>query len=68
MSKKELYVERRPEGDYAIRRPDAARASDLAGTQAKAIQKARKLEPGAAIHVERVRQTHKGKPDKWRKP
>jgi hypothetical protein len=66
--KKELFIERRPEGDYAVRRPDSKRASDVQGTQAEAIDSARKLEPGAAIHVERVKTTSKGKPDKWRKP
>lgn len=29
MSNKELYVERREEGDYAIRRPGSERASDV---------------------------------------
>jgi uncharacterized protein YuzE len=65
---KELYVERRPEGDYAVRRPDSKKASAVESTQAKAIDRARELEPHAAIHVERVRRTPKGKPDKWRKP
>ena len=65
---KELYVERRREGDYAVRRPDAKKASDVQDTQAQAIDSARKLEPNAAIHVERVRHTSRGKPDKWRKP
>ena len=38
MAKKhELYIERRPEGDYAVRRGGAARASEIAPTQAKAI-------------------------------
>lgn len=65
---KELYVERRPQGDYAVRRPDSQKASDVQDTQAQAIASARKLEPDAAIHVERVRHTSRGKPDKWRKP
>ena len=71
MSKKqpeELYVERRPQGDYAVRRPDATRASDVQDTQAEAIESARKIDPNAAIHVERVRHTSRGRPDKWRKP
>jgi hypothetical protein len=68
MSKKELYVECRPEGDYAVRRPDSKKASDVQDTQAEAIDSARELEPGAAIHVERVRHTSKGKPDEWRNP
>ncbi len=41
---KELYVERRrPEGDYAVRRPDATRASDILDTQAEAIDRAREI-------------------------
>jgi len=65
---KELYVERRPSGDYAIRRPGSKRASDVQDTQSEAIDSARELEPGAAIHVERVRNTNRGSRDKWRDP
>jgi Uncharacterized protein conserved in bacteria (DUF2188) len=65
---KELYVERREEGDYAVRRPGSERASAVEETQAEAIQRAREIEPGAAIHVERVRHTDQGSPDKWRNP
>jgi len=66
---KELYVERREdEGDYAVRKPGADRASAVAPTQAEAIELARELEPDAAIHVERVRNTNRGSRDKWRKP
>lgn len=69
MTKKhELYVERRDEGDYAIRRPGSERASDVAPTQAEAIERAREIDPNAAIHVERVRDTDVGGRDKWRKP
>ena len=68
MAKKELYVERREEGDYAIRRPGSERASDVRETQAEAIERARDIEPDAAIHVERVRFTIRGTPDKWRRP
>ena len=68
MSKKELYVERREEGDYAIRRPGSERASDVCDTQAEAIERAREIAPDAAIHVERVRDTNRGSRDKWRKP
>jgi hypothetical protein len=68
MSKKELYVERREEGDYAVRRPCSVRASDVRDTQAEAIDRARDIDPDAAIHVERVRHTNRGTPDKWRKP
>jgi hypothetical protein len=63
-----LFVERRPKGDYAVRKPNADRASVVAPTQAEAIQLAKKLNPEAAVHVERVRNTNAGNPDKWRKP
>jgi hypothetical protein len=68
MAKKELYVERRDEGDYAIRRPGSERASDVCDTQTEAIERARHMDPSAAIHVERVRNTSQGSRDKWRKP
>ena len=68
MAKRELYVERRDEGDYAIRRPGSERASDVCDTQAEAIERARDIDPKAAIHVERVRFTSQGTPDKWRRP
>lgn len=67
MSKKNVYVERRPEGDFAVRKPGAERASAVEPTQAKAIQRAREISPGVAPDVERVRHTNRGKPDQWRK-
>lgn len=68
MSNKDLFVERRPQGDFAIRRANSRRASALAPTQTEAIAEARRLEPNAAVLVERVRHMSVGKPDKWRKP
>lgn len=68
MSKKPLFVERRPEGDYAVRKPDSERASAVRPTQAEAIERAREMNPGQAPLVERVRYTSRGEPDKWRKP
>lgn len=68
MSSKQIFVERRPEGDYAVRKPNSKRASAVAPTQAKAIELARQINPGVAPLVERVRFTTAGKPDKWRKP
>lgn len=62
-----LFVERRGQGDYAIRRPDSERASDVRPTQTEAIERAREMEH-TEILVERVRHTNRGKPDKWRKP
>ncbi|MGJ4996549.1 DUF2188 domain-containing protein [Bradyrhizobium sp. HKCCYLS3077] len=68
MKDKRIYVERRPEGDYAVRRPGSERASDVLPTQREAIQRAKELNPDAQPHVERVRNTSRGSPDKWRRP
>jgi uncharacterized protein YdaT len=68
MSDKRMYVERREQGDYAVRRANSERASDVLPTQREAIERARELSPGATPHVERVRHTSGGTPDKWRKP
>jgi len=68
MSDKKIFIEQRPQGDYAVRRPNSERASDVLPTQAETIERGRQLEPHAAILVERVRNTDKGHPDKWRKP
>jgi hypothetical protein len=67
MPDKRIYVERRPEGDYAVRKPNSERASAVEPTQAKAIERAKQIDPGAKPHVERVRNTTAGHPDKWRK-
>ena len=67
-SNKPVFVERRPEGDYAVRKPDSARASAIAPTQKEAIDIAKKINPGIAPHVERIRDTKVGGRDKWRKP
>lgn len=68
MTNKDLFVERRPQGDFAVRRANSERASAVAPTQAKAVAEAYKLEPDATVLVERVRHTNRGTPDKWRKP
>jgi hypothetical protein len=68
MTKDRLFVERRPQGDYAVRRPNSQRASDVLPTQSEAIQRARELNPDTPPSVERVRNTDRGHPDKWRKP
>ncbi len=67
MSNKNLFIERRPQGDYAVRRPGSERASAVESTQAAAIERAKEIMPSASIHVERVRHTSEGSPDKWRK-
>ncbi len=63
----DIYIEKRPEGDYAVRQEHSKRASATAPTQAKAIAKAQKMFPDVRPDVERVRHTNKGKPDQWRK-
>ena len=70
MSKKpnEISVERRPDGLYAVIRPNAERASAITPTQREAIERAAEIAPNSAIHVERVRDTTGGHPDKWRDP
>jgi predicted RNase H-like HicB family nuclease len=67
MAQNELYIERREQGDYAVRKPGSERASATGKTQAEAVERARELNPDAAIHVERVRDTNVGGRDKWRK-
>ena len=66
MSEKKLFVEQRPQGDYAVRLPDSQRASAVCPTQREAIERAKELGAPHPI-VERVRHTAVGKPDKWRK-
>ncbi len=69
MTNKRFFIEKREqEGDYAIRRPNSERASDILPTQKEAIERAKQMDPTAPILVERVRHTDVGNPDKWRKP
>lgn len=68
VAKDQLFVEQRKQGDYAVRRPGAERASAVADTQAKAIKIAQEMNPDRGPLVERVRHTSKGHPDQWRKP
>ena len=67
MKANRLYIERRPQGDYAVREEHSKRASAIAPTQRGAIEEARRLNPGVAPDVERVRRTNRGKPDQWRR-
>jgi len=66
MTDKRMFIERRPEGDYAVRRPGSERASAVLPTQHEAIEWAK--ERGGNVFVERVRGTNQGSPDKWRRP
>ena len=67
MSNDRIYVERREQGDYAVRRENSQRASAVLPTQREAINRAKELNPGEKPIVERVRHTEGGGPDKWRK-
>ena len=59
----QFFIERREQGDFAIRRANSERASGIAATQKDAIARARELNPNASIHVERIRNTKRGSPD-----
>jgi hypothetical protein len=63
-----IFVERRDEGDYAVRRPNSERASAVLPTQREAIERAQELNPNGGLLVERVRNTSLGGRDKWRRP
>jgi len=67
MKKDQLFIERRDQGDYAVRKANAQRASDVLPTQAEAIERARELNPNGRPLVERVRNTSAGGRDKWRR-
>lgn len=67
MSKANLYIERRKEqGDYAVKHAKQTKPVATADTQAEAIEIAKRLNLGVRPDVERVRNTAKGKRDKWR--
>jgi hypothetical protein len=69
MSRKQLFIERRGQGDYAVRKPNSGSASVVTQMQSEAIDWAQAHIPdGGQILVERVRNTDRGHPDKWRKP
>jgi hypothetical protein len=63
----EFFVEQGEDGRYRVLKPNAQRVSAVADTQAEAIAEAKRLNPGATIRVERVRDVGPGR-DKWRRP
>ena len=63
---KNLFIEQHKDG-YAILRGGVKEPLAVEPTQDAAIEKARKLDPDAAIHVERVRNVEGGGRDKWRR-
>jgi hypothetical protein len=68
MKNKQIYVERNDAGKYAAKLGGAAKASTVQPTQKAAIDEARRMHPGAPIHVERVRDAKVGGRDQWRNP
>jgi hypothetical protein len=63
-----IFIERRPQGDYVLRRPGADRAIDVLPTQKEAVERARDVSPNGTILVERVRSNGRGARDRWRRP
>jgi hypothetical protein len=64
---KKLFIEKREDGQFAVLKANAQRASALADTQKEAIEIAKQMNPGHSPDVERVRHTKNGNPDQWRK-
>ena len=63
---KNLFIEQHKDG-YAILRGGVKEPLAVEPAQDAAIEKARKLESAAAIHVERFRNVEGGGRDKWRR-
>lgn len=63
----EFFIEKRPDGTFAVERPNSQRASAIENTQKAAIDRAQQIDSKATIHVARVRHTSKGHPDQFRK-
>ena len=61
-----VFIERRPQGDYAVTRSGSEKAIKVLPTQREAVEKAREVSPNGTILVERVRTT-RGTRDKWRR-
>ena len=67
MGKKNIYIEPRADGTFAVMKTDAKRASAIRDKQRDAIDVAKALFPNIKPDVARVRQTGGGKPDQFRK-
>src|ERR1700729_1169475 len=65
ITKKVLFVEQRPNHKYSVTERGNSKPLAVTNRQAEAIQKAQKIAPDAALHVERVRDIGPGR-DKWR--
>jgi hypothetical protein len=62
-----IFVEPRSQGDFAVKRSHATRASAVLPTQKEAIARAKELEPNKSPLVRRTRTTSAGGKGKWRK-
>jgi len=60
------YIERSQDGGYKGTRTGAARASFTARTQGEVVERIRKSNPNAPIHIDRQRHSAKESPNKWR--
>jgi len=67
VGKKNVYIEPRDDGTFAVMKPNADRASAIRDTQSDAIVAAKKMFPDVKPDVARVRHTSVGKPDQFRK-
>jgi hypothetical protein len=67
MAKRNVYIEPRANGQFAVMKANAKRASALCNTQAQAERKAKQMFPDVKLDVARVRKTSKGHPDQFRK-
>jgi uncharacterized protein YdaT len=55
-----MYVEQRPDGQWAVRRPDCKRVSALRDTKKAAVTRAHEIADGGPVHIQ-------GKNGKWTK-
>lgn len=62
-----VFIERRPQGDYAVMRSGSEKAVKVFQTQREAVERAREVSPNGTILVERVRSSTRGIRDKWRR-
>ena len=66
MADNRMFIERRPEGDYAVRKPDFGACERGAADAGRGDRLG--ATAGRRRFVERVRKTDRGHPDKWRRP
>ncbi len=62
----EFFITRREDKRYNVERPNSQRPSAITDTQRQAIDRAKKMDPDATRHIQRVRSNPPG-PDKFRK-